>query len=118
MDNPRVSSDEIPERPQLSGWRRAAVSLISHPDATNDGPVRLAVAAALSGAAVLFFRQQAGSEPAAAIVGALGVLFGVYLRYHRPRLRPPGRRVRVFSRGLAPPLPCPLAFPPASAAPF
>src|SRR5258708_36756091 len=101
MDNPRVSSDEIPERPQLSGWRRAAASLISQPDATNDGPVRLAVAAALSGAAVLFFRQQAVPELVATIVGALAIVLGLYLGYHRIGLRPTGRLWPGFSRGLA-----------------
>src|SRR5258708_34880730 len=101
MDNPRVSSDEIPERPQLSGWRRAAVRLISHPVSTSDGPVGLAVAAALSGAAVLFFRQQAVPELVATIVGALAIVLGLYLGYHRIGLRPTGRLWPGFSRGLA-----------------
>ncbi|HXA42194.1 MAG TPA: RnfABCDGE type electron transport complex subunit D [Candidatus Solibacter sp.] len=96
-----MSSDEILERPQLSAWRRAAVSLISQPDATNDGPVRLAVAAALSGAAVLFFRQQALPELVAAVVGALAIVLGLYLGYHRIGLRPTGRLWPGFSRGLA-----------------
>ncbi len=96
-----MSSEEIQERPQLSAWRRAAVSLISHPDAANDGPVRLVVAAMLSGAAVLFFRQEAIPRLVASVVGALLVLFVLYVGYHRIGLRPTGRLWPGFSRGLA-----------------
>src|SRR5258708_28067344 len=101
MDNRSVSLDEIQDRPQLSAWRRAAVNVISQPDAANDGPVRLAVAAVLSGAAVLFFRQEALPELAASIVGALAIVLGLYLGYHRIGLRPTGRLWPGFSRGLA-----------------
>src|SRR5258708_26974761 len=101
MDNPSVSLDEIPDRPQLSAWRRAAVNVISQPDAANDGPVRLAVAAVMSGAAVLFFRREALPELAASIVGALAIVLGLYLGSHRIGLRPTGGLWPGFSRGLA-----------------
>ena len=88
-------------RPQLSAWRRTAVSFISQPDATNEGPVRLAVAVLLSGAAVLFFRQEATPGLAASIVGALLILLLLYVGYHRIGLRPTGRLWPGFSRGVA-----------------
>lgn len=96
-----MNSEEIPEQPQLRGWRRAVVSVISQPGAANDGPVRLVVAAMLSAAAVLFFRQEAIARLVASVAGGLLVLLVLYVGYHRIGLRPTGRLWPGFSRGLA-----------------
>jgi hypothetical protein len=63
--------------------------------------VRLGIAVVLSGAAVLFFRQEALSRLLAGALGALLVVGILYIGYHRIGLRRAGRAWPGFSRGLA-----------------
>jgi hypothetical protein len=67
----------------------------------NDGPVRLGIAVVLSGAAALFFRQEALTRLLASALGALLVVGVLYIVYHRIGLRRVGRAWPGFSRGLA-----------------
>ena len=96
-----MSSEETAEQPRGSTLRGAAAQVISQPEAANEGPVRLVAVVGLSGAAVLFFRQEATPGLAAALVGALAVEAALYLGYHRIGLRPTGRIWPGFTRGLA-----------------
>jgi hypothetical protein len=83
----------------------------------NDGPVRLGIAVMLSAGALLFFRQEALPLLGASALGALLVLGGLYIGYHRIGLRGAGRPWPGFSRGLATGLIffclCPPGLPPA-----
>jgi hypothetical protein len=74
---------------------------IGHPDAVEQGPVRLAIAVVLSGAALGFFRQQAGPGLAAAAAGSSLVVATVWVFYHRVGLRWVGRLSPGAALGLA-----------------
>jgi hypothetical protein len=96
-----VDPEETTQSPRLKWWRNAAVDLIIQPETVNDGPVRLGIAVVLSGAAVLFFRQEALQFLVASALGALLVLGALYVGYHLIGLRQAGRLWPGFSRGLA-----------------
>ena len=74
---------------------------IAHPEAIDDGPVRLGIAVALSAVAVGLFRQQAALGLAAGAGGALLVVATVWVCYRRVGLRWFGRLWPGAAPGLA-----------------
>lgn len=74
---------------------------IEHPEAVDDGLVRLGVALALSAVAVGFFRQDALPQLAAAALGAGFMLAILYVSYHFVGVRRTGPLWPGAARGLA-----------------
>lgn len=70
-------------------------------DAVDESRLRLGVAILLSAGAVLYFRELALQAVAAALVGGLVVLTGLYIGFHRVGLRPVGHVWPGMSRGLS-----------------